>query len=132
MAADSAPWLSFGGKSIWVEGGSWTLLKLKQMYAAPLTETKMATGERKTKSQLPNPPFLMDASARSRVSGGNGDLEHAAEAINVGCLHSIEPEEDTDVKDPPDMISDLTPSDTEAEKNESGGGERGGGSHTGS
>ena len=89
----------------------------------------MTTGERKTKSQLPNPPFLMDASARSRVSGGNGELEHAAEAINVGCLHSTEPEEDTDVKDPPDVISDRTPSDTEAEKNESGGGGGGGGPH---
>ena len=129
MAADSAPKLSFGGKSIWDEGGSYTLLKLEQMYAAPLTETKMATGERKTKSQLPNPPFLMDASARSRVSGGNGDLEHAAEAINVGCLHSIEPEEDSDVKDPPDMIVIDTIRHRSGEERERW---RGGGGHTGS
>ena len=44
-------------------------------------------------------------------------------AIKVGCLHSIEPEEDTDAKDPPDMMGDQAPPEAQAEKNESGGGE---------
>ena len=44
MAADSAPKLSFGGKSVWVVGEPQTLLKLEQMNAAPLLEAKVATG----------------------------------------------------------------------------------------